>query len=118
MTIHPATEDCPFTVVTVLAGEHAMRLRCYYVTNSGDPIPEYEIKGGMSGTDVTTNIDDARLYLSGHVRWDGCSNLRFDEQDHVNLHFCGRSHAAQVGKLLDRLYDIAAELIPTWDGDH
>lgn len=28
------------------------------------------------------------MFLSGYVRWDGCSNWRFDEQEVVMLHAC------------------------------
>lgn len=57
-------------------------------------------------------IETASTYLHGFIRWDGCSNWHFDEQDRVMLHFCGRSMLADVGILLTRMYDLAREHMP------
>ena len=67
-----------------------------------------------SSPDTVYTTDEAQVFLSGSIKWDGCSNLRFDEQDHVMLHFCSRDEAVAVGTLLGRLYDMAKELIPNW----
>ncbi|CAB3754323.1 hypothetical protein LMG29542_02315 [Paraburkholderia humisilvae] len=32
-----------------------------------------------------TQLQDAEIYLHGSVKWDGCSNWHFDEQDRVML---------------------------------
>jgi hypothetical protein len=60
-------------------------------------------------------VSEAELFLSGSVKWDGCSNLRFDHQDNVMLHFCGRKEATSIGVLLGRLYDLAAAMVPAFD---
>lgn len=60
----------------------------------------------------TDDIGKADTYLHGFIRFDGCSNWHFDEQDRVMLHFCGRSMLADVGTLLTRIYDLAREHMP------
>lgn len=62
----------------------------------------------------TESLDEATVYLHGYVKWDGCSNWYFDEQDRVMLHFCEKEQAQAIGVLLGRLYDWAKELIPNW----
>jgi len=64
--------------------------------------------------DPVKKIDEAQVFLHGSIKWDGCSNLHFDEQDNVCLHFCGREEATNIGVLFDRLYDLAAKMIPSW----
>jgi hypothetical protein len=68
--------------------------------------------------DYTEDFDEADAFLSGDIKWDGCSNWDFhtDEWDfHTDecmAHFCGRSNAERVGRLLGALYDLAAEMMP------
>lgn len=58
---------------------------------------------------------EAQVFLSGSIKWDGCSNLQFDEQDNVCLHFCGKKAAMNVGVLLGRLYELAEKHMPAFD---
>ena len=65
--------------------------------------------------DANDPTDDAALsepYLHGFVKWDGCSDWHFDAQDELMLHFCGKRQAMRLGTLMERLYDLAAELMP------
>lgn len=55
---------------------------------------------------------EAEVFLSGSVKWDGCSNWRFDSQDDVMIHFCSVGQAENVGKLFRWLYEIAADIMP------
>lgn len=82
-------------------------------------LPNYETQGSMSSGNYTDDPAKAQVYLSGHIKWDGCGEFRFDEQDRVMLHWCGRRNAKRVADLINRLYDIAADLMmPNWQGDH
>lgn len=65
-----------------------------------------------NGSEQVETLDAAAVYLSGSIKWDGCSNLNFDEQDRVMLHFCSKTSATNIGVLLGRLYELAAELMP------
>ncbi len=62
-------------------------------------------------------LEEADLYLHGYVKWDGCSNWHFDEQDDVMLHFCEREQMENIGKILTKCYDLTEGLIGSWDGD-
>lgn len=70
----------------------------------------YEKKNAVSSSETVETRGEAQVYLHGNVKWDGCSNFHFDEQDEVMLHFCGRRDATDVGVLLGRLYDEAERL--------
>ena len=74
-------------------------------------------KDADSGTDSVETVEEAQVYLSGSIKWDGCSNLHFGEQKRCSLHFCGKQEAMNVGVLMGRLYDLAAKIIPAWSGD-
>jgi hypothetical protein len=66
--------------------------------------------GAGSSMDFTVDLTTADTYLSGSVKWDGCSNWSFDEQDRGMLHFCAKQDAIALGTLMGYLYDWAKEL--------
>lgn len=68
--------------------------------------------GENNAANPAESFEAAPTYLSGSIKWDGCSNLQFDEQESCMLHFCSRKGASNVGVLLERLYDLAREAMP------
>lgn len=82
--------------------------KCYELV-SYNPDYLYHVQDYVDSMDVTESLDEAQVYLSGRIKWDGCADLKFADE---TLHFCGRSNAVNVGVLLGRLYDLAAELMP------
>lgn len=100
-------------LIRVRVHKHFMEFAAYSCVGVGDA-RYYDRAGAGCSSDITEDVADAQVFLRGSIKWDGCCNIRFDEQDEHMLHFCGRGDAARVGKLIDRLYDIAAE-IPAWD---
>jgi hypothetical protein len=55
-------------------------------------------------------------YLHGYVKFDGCSNWYFDQQDRVMLHGCTRADVLRFGEIMAACWDWAAEIIPIWEG--
>jgi hypothetical protein len=53
-------------------------------------------------------------FLSGDVKWDGCSNWDWHTSECMQ-HFCTKDSAVKIGVLMGRLYDLAAEMIPGFD---
>jgi hypothetical protein len=93
-----------------------MEFKCYESTYLDEYGPWFEMADSDVG-ESTNKLSEAQVFLSGSIKWDGCSNMNFDAQENCMLHFCGRSDAAKVGKLLDRLYDLADEHIPIYDSE-
>ncbi len=58
------------------------------------------------------SLEDAVRFLHGHIKWDGCSNWHFNEQDQVMLHFCDVEQASNIGVLFRRMYEWAATEMP------
>jgi hypothetical protein len=85
-----------------------------------DPPPAglwlYEVAGAASSIETTTAFEEGESFLSGHVKWDGCSNWDFHTGE-IMAHFCSRAEAAGVGRLLDHLYQIAKERLASYEGD-
>jgi hypothetical protein len=73
--------------------------------------------GGIDGFDNTNSLEDAEVYLHGEVKWDGCSNWHFDEQDRVMLHGCSKSNVQRFGDVMALCWEWTAELCPDWAGD-
>lgn len=61
--------------------------------------------------DQTDGLENAQIYVSGEIKRDGCSNIRFDQQDRVRLHFCDQDDIENLGKFLSGLYELAAEIM-------
>lgn len=80
-------------------------------------IPYFNRENYTSSPDPVENITDAQIFLHGHIKWDGCSNWYFDEQDNIMLHFCYKEQGENIGKLFSQLYDIASKNILNWDDD-
>ena len=71
-------------------------------------------EGSSCHPDPTDNINDAELYLSGSIKWDGCSNWMFENSPY---HFCGRDSAINIGKLLENLYNLAKDILKETEDD-
>lgn len=50
--------------------------------------------------------DDDWVIIDGFVKWDGCSNWNFNTENCM-LHFCDKDEAAELGKIMALLYEIA-----------
>lgn len=66
----------------------------------------YEGRDGMF--DDVADMSKATAFLEGYIKWDGCS----DWTGLIDNHFCSQKEAMQIGEILKRAYDIAAELMP------
>lgn len=110
---YPPTDEVPFCI-HVEPGTHYMVFECYELVFYHDCLPHYHVKDYTCGTDVTSDLEKAQIYLSGQIKWDGCADLYFDEQENAALHFCGIKDARRISCLIERLYEIAKELIEHW----
>jgi hypothetical protein len=90
---------CAFDVFKIIG--KADSGKCYY----------YERKGATSSGDWVDTIEEAGKFLHCSIKWDGCSDWHFDEQDDCMIHFCGKNHMKEMHKLMDMLYDLAEELM-------
>ena len=91
--------DLGFYCLAEPEGKYALRVQVWsLVRQEPGEVPDFDCEEGR--------------FLSARFKWDGCSDVSFAGM----LHFCEREHLANVGVLLGRLYDLAAELIPRWDG--
>lgn len=81
-----------------------------------DGTSSFELRDSSS-CDATENLSEAQVFLSGSIKWDGCSNWHFDDQDNCMLHFCGVKDASSIGRLMERMYDITAAEMPSFDRD-
>lgn len=73
-------------------------------------------KGSLHSPDPVENIDDSEAYISGSVKWDGCSNWNFDEQDRgVMLHGCTKEDVVNLGLILGECWDWTESLCDHWN---
>lgn len=65
--------------------------------------------------EMTLKPEEADVFLAGFIKWDGCSDWEFPTQETCMLHFCGIDQATSIGRLMNRMYEIAAEQMPKFD---
>jgi hypothetical protein len=104
-------DDIGFYVRTTEVGSHHANFVVFRVQGQMDD--GQCVFEGSDGQAVFS-IDEAQVFLHGDVKWDGCSNWYFDEQDEVMLHFCSKDEAMRLGLLMGRLYELAESLIEHW----
>ena len=61
-----------------------------------------------------TKPDEAEELFNGSIKWDGCSNWDFSPSG-VALHLCGRTDAREFSQMIDALFDLTEEWLPTYD---
>lgn len=85
---------------------------------TGEAMFEGADDGSFPMAGWTNDPNEASVFMSGYVKWDGCSDIRFDEQDRCMLHFCGRKQASRIGLLIGEVYKIAESLLhDKWDSE-
>ena len=107
--------DLNFTVIST-SHEHYVDYQIHDIVTydeSNNPM------WGRSSLDLTpihtNNLKESSIYLHGNIRWDGCSNWYFDEQDSIMLHGCGREELMRYSKIMTECWDWTKELCPNWD---
>ena len=62
---------------------------------------------------------DKELYLSGNIKWDGCSHIDFGDNSGTStpgyLHFCGKEDFKKHAEVLNKLFKFASENIENFD---
>ena len=109
------TEERRVTVEDVL-GEFGFRVR-WSVTDYHAEVEAYELVSSVPEkvfaqknwrslpSDVTTDIDEGEIYLTGFVKWDGCTELSQGQP-----HWCGpdgyKKHIALIKYIYHRAFEL------------
>jgi hypothetical protein len=80
----------------------------------GTEKPLFHKKGSPSYPDPVETVEEADIFAHGDVKWDGCSNWYFDEQDSVMLHGCCKDDVLNIGKILAECWDWTKDICPNW----
>lgn len=77
--------------------------RVYQINGWDDGAPNFDTPEG----EPTGDFGEAEVFCHGSIRFDGCLNMNFPQDSHI-VHLCGRTNAVHLGRLMSRLYDLAA----------
>lgn len=114
--------DLNFTV-TALPRGHYVEYKIYDIigyTTITDSDTQYPIwqRAGSDCFDLSYDLKDSETYISGSVKWDGCSNWNIDENERGMLHGCCRQDIQRIGDIMAQCWDWTAQLISDkWDGE-
>jgi hypothetical protein len=113
-------KDLSFTVVAEVH-EYRVEYKMYDIvgwdggnTQGVNDRPLWTRAGAHSSGDYVETWEESEVYLSGHVKWDGCSNWCFDEQNRCMLHACCKSDVQRFGDVMAACWEWTAELCPNW----
>ncbi len=87
--------------------DHWADFKVYDICGRG-PEPMFHKKDASSYPDSVTDTAGADLYVSGYIKWDGCSQMDWGPEC---SHFCGADAFKKHIALLKHLYLRAPELM-------
>lgn len=95
--------------IVYLPGEYVMHFQVFEIVGIVEGTKEilFLRAGGDESTDTVAETNFAQAFASGTVKWDGCSDIYFDECDRGMIHFCSRENVKNLAAVLDTLYDLA-----------
>lgn len=103
-----------YEIIVTERRSHWIDFKVYRVLGkTEDGTRMYNRDGYQSSPDPVEDRALAQVALSGSIKWDGCSDITIDDEP---LHFCGRVDVVEFAALLSAIYDLAAELIPSYEG--
>lgn len=107
-------EDIEFVVVAELEPQYQCSVD-YTIYEILDGIILFN-KAGSDSMESVEAIEEAQIFASGSVKWDGCSNWHFDITDDCMLHSCSREDLERISAVLVRCWDMTTELCPKMEG--
>lgn len=108
-------EDIGYAIRATINGTYAVDYEIYELLGKDDGHFLYNHKGSPC-YNPDEPFKEADVYCHGFVKWDGCSNWHWDEQDDCMLHGCSKQDLLNLGIVLARCWDWTTELLKTFDG--
>lgn len=79
--------------------------------------PLFKPKGNRPPCENTSDISEAVSYVTGYIKWDGCSDWTFNQEENFCFHFCGQEEIKSLALAMEECWLWAGELIEKWDAD-
>lgn len=77
--------------------------------------PLFHRKGSVCQPDPVNTFEESEPYITGSVKWDGCSNWNFDENDRAMLHGCDKKDIVRFGLILGECWEWTNDLCENWN---
>lgn len=90
-------KDLSFTIAYRHNVEVAVDFWIYDIVGENeDGTPVWNVDKTEEGFDPVWELDKAQVFAHGAVKWDGCSDWLFDQQEQGYLHGCTRQQLAKL----------------------
>ena len=111
---HHVYVDLHFVVVST-ADDYHVTYEIYDVAgfDAETDAPLFTRKGAASGPDMVCTVEESEPFITGSVKWDGCSNWTVTDGGY--FHECDRRGLARIGTILANCWDLTRILCPHWD---
>ncbi len=107
--------DFGVTVIYTLSKYPSIEFFAAEIVAIDDDGALYTLQGASSSDDHARDPRNAERFISGQVKWDGCSHINFGDE-HGYLHLCGRSSFDKVCLTLDKIYERCGEIMKARGG--
>jgi len=102
-------EDLMLEARVRLANESVMDFEVYRLVVNKDNA--YGYPSDEDGS-YTLETSDSYVLVSGHIKFDGCSNIQFYPiRPSISVHSCTRKELTSLGPLFNELFDLAKQMI-------
>lgn len=78
-------------------------------------VPMYEKFDEVRCDVEAKTLDEAEVFCTGSIKWDGCSNIHYPAIEKCAQHLCGRDCWVKFSTLILRIFDTLAPMIPKLD---
>lgn len=105
-------EDLWFSVIYRVS-DYSVDFECYQWMYVYEGAPHYELEySGDGAASAVSDIDKAETYLTGMVKWDGCSHFYFGGKEKDGyIHLCGKNSVEKHRKIIETIYQKCGSLM-------
>lgn len=90
-----------FSIKIIILEDHYLKFQIYKILS-------WEPRGNNSPI-------ESELYLSGSIKWDGCADICFGDEENGYIHLCGKRDLIVHNKVMVKLYEYAEKNIIKYD---
>lgn len=110
-------EDIGYAARQIKKWEVIWEYEVFKLDGVGGPGVSFHKKDSPHWPDPVEDINQADRFLHGSVKWDGCSNWYFDQQDRCMLHGCSQQDLLDIGEVMARCWGWTEEAMPNFEGE-
>ena len=99
---------------TLIEGNGHILFQIEFKEGSYETSVEFTVYEATGWAGDNNEIVDTEHYLTGYVKWDGCSHFNFGNNDGY-MHLCGKHDWESLKDVMDALWEVCRKKIINFD---